>query len=733
MDRDFVINRLKSKSMTIDDFNFDKLSAPPLVSLLTPTDIGDLESISRSIRYSAQPKIKLDLIDQILRRRGFYKGNSGTNRTTYKFLEDQSFLLKIAYDNTGRTDSPAEFRNQMFLRPFVTKIFEVSPGGTIALCERTQPITNREQFVAIADDVFYLIDNILLDGRFVVADIGSEYFMNYSIRPGFGVVLHDFPYVYQLDGKKLYCNKPDPMSPTGTCDGEIDYDPGFNRLICKRCGRHFRAKELAKDIQNEAITVRAKGDLKMKIKLSGGTLTQNVEIDLGNNNVRRTPSKPIAKANNNSRPKTVNGVDEMKIEPVVNKPEKMVQPPKKQFILNPGQTVIQKQPIKTQAPTEVFQQVVEDKKEEESVIDAIQEAVNEQAMVTEKEAAIEMQSESAIEAAKDNIKKYIDNAVSLSGLVDKEDLKELRKYILEAADQFKLGFDEEPEEEVKYEFNNRFEIDIENQVINVHTDLLSYTGDSERRIIAENNDVLDISAEGYWLIEKVDTTPLMDAEKSLSNLVEACKELDKKEMTRVMSNPELTELFRKGYQMNIRKTKEDEDGFNNVFSIDCVDEEGNVIEEVLATNVYVRNVIHQMPAPAVEEQPEPEEEEVVEDAEVEDDGEEEGAYSPHPVYMSAILKNIHHIFPTEPDHTVLLFENPEGNYMVTTTGDMFTVDEIDGKMLDDLEIVSKEWLKTLIQEREKENGEPVPEEIETKEIPVGVMSPTVGINGVVEG
>ena len=35
-----------------------------------------------------------------------------------------------------------------------------------------------------------------------MADIGTNFFMNWGIRPGFGPVLLDYPYVYELDGNK---------------------------------------------------------------------------------------------------------------------------------------------------------------------------------------------------------------------------------------------------------------------------------------------------------------------------------------------------------------------------------------------------------------------------------------------------------------------------------------------------------------------------------------------------
>ena len=68
--------------------------------------------------------------------------------------------------------------------------------------------------------------------------------MNWGVRENFGPVLLDFPYVYKLDGSKLFCRAKNPLSPTGCCEGEIDYDAGYNELVCKRCGVVYRAKEI---------------------------------------------------------------------------------------------------------------------------------------------------------------------------------------------------------------------------------------------------------------------------------------------------------------------------------------------------------------------------------------------------------------------------------------------------------------------------------------------------------
>ena len=182
-DRNYILDRLKSRSISIDEFNFDNLKAPPLSMFLTPGDIQELNSIALSLRLSAKPKERYKLIDQVMTRRGLVKFLSGTNRVTYRHPEFPDILFKVASDAVGIKDNPAEFYNQQLLKPFVTKVFEVSPGGVIAITERVNPITSREEFISVADDVFELITEWLV-GEYVLADFGSQFFMNFGIRKG---------------------------------------------------------------------------------------------------------------------------------------------------------------------------------------------------------------------------------------------------------------------------------------------------------------------------------------------------------------------------------------------------------------------------------------------------------------------------------------------------------------------------------------------------------------------
>ena len=300
-DRNYILDRLISRSMSKEEFDFEKLACPPISWIFSWQDINDLYQIATSLRYSARPDIKYKLIDQIMTKRGFEKFQAGTNRVTYRFLEDQSFVAKVAYSKQSCRDNLREFQNQRFLKPFVTKVFEVVPSGVLGFFERVKPINSREEFFSVAEDIFTLITEFLV-GEYVLDDIGTKYFMNYGIRvthsKGGGPVLLDFPYVYKLDGNKIFCNAPNEFSPTGRCDGEIDYDDGFNTLRCCKCGVEYKAYELKKAEDEDKIIVKTKGGQKMKIRTSGGSGEDRV-VEIGNNEVKSTPKKPIKEKKDN--------------------------------------------------------------------------------------------------------------------------------------------------------------------------------------------------------------------------------------------------------------------------------------------------------------------------------------------------------------------------------------------------------------------------------------------------
>ena len=278
MSRASLIEQLYVKRKSALEFNYDALWAPPIMSIFSQQDISELYKIATSLKYNGNIEKKYELIDAIMKSRGFYRAHCGTNRVVYNFFENTTFVAKVALDKIGLADSPAEYKNQNFFKPFCCKIFEVDPTGVIAFVERVNPISSIEEFLSVADDVFNMMVTKII-GKYVVDDLGSEKYMNYGLRYNsngytFGPVIIDYPYAYELDGGKLICQKPI-KTITGMmvpCGGEIDYDVGFNHLICTRCGRKYTAMDLKKNDKNIIVMFGddVKGDSKMRARIING-------------------------------------------------------------------------------------------------------------------------------------------------------------------------------------------------------------------------------------------------------------------------------------------------------------------------------------------------------------------------------------------------------------------------------------------------------------------------------
>lgn len=255
-------------------FDFDKLAGPGIYNLLYETDLQRLYNIATSIKYSGDLKKKYSEMNNILKPRGFAHFHRGTNRVVYKHYENPNILIKVPIDLAGCADGMMEFKNQNLLKPFVTKVFDIHPSG-VSVHERVVPITSYADFSRFAYEYFQLVSHVFL-GKYVMDDIGEKSFMNWGFRYRFGLVLLDFPYLYQLDYQRLVCHKYLPE--TGQiCYGEIDYDDGFNHLVCKKCGSIYDAKNIGKAIENYEINI-----IKEDEKMGNGTFRRRIVLVRGN-------------------------------------------------------------------------------------------------------------------------------------------------------------------------------------------------------------------------------------------------------------------------------------------------------------------------------------------------------------------------------------------------------------------------------------------------------------------
>lgn len=285
--RQNALDFLYRKKQTVAEFNWDTLFAPSLYCFMSEYEIEKLYNVATSIRYAGDTMKKDKAIKEILLPLGFKRLASGTNRIVFTYLEDPNFLIKVAIDKAGMQNTPDEFRNQALLKPFVTKCFESHPTGIIGSFERIMPITNKEEYISIWDDVYDMILNLI--GEYVIEDIGTKFFMNTGLRKNFGPVLCDYPEVFKLDGNKLYCNKPViPGQKMPLCGGSIDYDDGFNYLVCTKCGKRYKARDIANGVQNKLIIM--KGDIDMDVQLIKGGKVIVDGRDYGTDSIK-PPSK----------------------------------------------------------------------------------------------------------------------------------------------------------------------------------------------------------------------------------------------------------------------------------------------------------------------------------------------------------------------------------------------------------------------------------------------------------
>ena len=272
MARADLLNTLYSKEKSPLEFQFDSMWFIPMANILPFYEIEKLYNIATSIKLASKAEMKLKTIRQIMESHDFKFFHGGTNRTIYRHLECTDIVAKIAIDRVGMQDNPLEFNNQQYLKPFVTKTFEVSPCGTVGIAERVEPITSKAEFISIGESIFELLTNNII-GEYVLQDIGTKFFRNWGLRKGFGPVLLDYPYMFKLDGNKLFCNKEIDLNTGELCGGLIDYDAGFNNLVCKTCGKTYQARDLQQYISRNEINFKDEELDNMIVEIKRGNKT----------------------------------------------------------------------------------------------------------------------------------------------------------------------------------------------------------------------------------------------------------------------------------------------------------------------------------------------------------------------------------------------------------------------------------------------------------------------------
>ena len=255
---------------------FDNLQGPMV------EDLFDAETI-KSIKLAVtNPKIKFfkdkfKILAGILNPLGYKPAHAGTNRVVAQPDFDDTFIVKIGLDRAGRTNGPNEIVNQKYLKPFVSKCFDTTDDGVLSTFERVIPIENLTQLWSVREDIFDIMRAITK--RFVIDDFGTEAFKNWGVRKGFGPVLLDYADMYILDKDTAYCRKPIDWHSTAVCGGELGYTPGYNKIMCKKCGGIGKAKQY-KGKDKLSVYVPSRGidmGIKCVIKVGGKTVFSTEE------------------------------------------------------------------------------------------------------------------------------------------------------------------------------------------------------------------------------------------------------------------------------------------------------------------------------------------------------------------------------------------------------------------------------------------------------------------------
>ena len=223
---------------------YDNLKVNPLLSYFSMDDINQINQISSSVRLNNNPREKYRLIEEIMKKRGFSLIGGGTNRRTYTCDYDNRIVAKVGTDKIGFSNNLREFVNQDVLKPFCCKIFEVSPCGTLAIIESVYPIKTIEEFQLVGEDIFNVLYFKIRNKDIAMEDIGFRSYKNWGIRDNFGPVLLDYPTMYVADPKKCFCTQKDAYG--RYCNHPLDYDEGFDNIVCTKCGHRYLSKFISK-------------------------------------------------------------------------------------------------------------------------------------------------------------------------------------------------------------------------------------------------------------------------------------------------------------------------------------------------------------------------------------------------------------------------------------------------------------------------------------------------------
>ena len=109
-DNPVVLAMYEGITTTLDEY-YDSLQAPPLSALLMPQDLDAIHRVITSAKLSGNGEKRIFAIRDIMARRGFTQLAGGTNRSVFTHPNYPHIAVKVAIDNVGIHDNPAEYNN----------------------------------------------------------------------------------------------------------------------------------------------------------------------------------------------------------------------------------------------------------------------------------------------------------------------------------------------------------------------------------------------------------------------------------------------------------------------------------------------------------------------------------------------------------------------------------------------------------------------------------------------
>lgn len=187
------------------------------------------------------------LIQECLKKHGidFTPLGCGTNRCS---LLIDGFAIKFALDNDGAIDNRREMIYSKNLQPYVTKCYECTPSGYIAVEEYVEIFT-QDEFRSRQTEMREILEAI--SEQYLIGDIGitTKNYVNWGTRLDGTICILDYAYCYNTTFGTFVCG----------CDetSVLHYDKNFVDLVCPTCGKKYSfgdvRRRITRKMQEEEI------------------------------------------------------------------------------------------------------------------------------------------------------------------------------------------------------------------------------------------------------------------------------------------------------------------------------------------------------------------------------------------------------------------------------------------------------------------------------------------------